>query len=191
MDDFVADARAALALINRPTVLVGHSLGGLVAQLCVPAKKVVGLFLMAAVPPDGLLAVNMSVAAFDPLLWGEAALATLDKPLAPDSPLQRALFSPDMPHDEVVRFAATLESPPNRAILDAHQPRYIHSARLGGPRTFVLGAGRDRLIPRDAIWRTAWYHGGEYRILPDIAHALMLDVRWRSAADVLADWVKG
>ncbi|MFY7962810.1 MAG: alpha/beta hydrolase [Elsteraceae bacterium] len=191
LDDFVADARAALKLIDRPTILVGHSLGGLVAQLCVPAKLVVGLYLMATVPPDGLMAVNWSVAAFDPLLWGEAALATMDKPLGPDSPLQRALFSADMPHEDVVRFASKLESPPNRAILDAHQPRFVHSARLGGPRTFVLGAGRDRLIPRDAIWRTAFYHGGDYKILPDIAHALMLDVRWRSAADALVEWAAG
>ncbi len=108
LDDFVADARAALKLIDRPTILVGHSLGGLVAQLCVPSKLVVGLYLMATVPPDGLLAVNWSVAAFDPLLWGEAALAAMDKPLGPDSPLQRALFSTDMPHEDVVRFASNL-----------------------------------------------------------------------------------
>ncbi len=191
LDDFVADARAALGAIDRPTILIGHSLGGLVAQLCVPSKRIVGLFLMATVPPDGLFSVNWQVAAFDPLLWGEAAMVAMDRPLGPDSPLQRALFSSDMPHEHVVRFASTLEAPPNRAIMDAHQPRFIHSARLGGPRSFVLGAGKDRLIPRDAIWRTAWYHGGDYKILPDIAHALMLDVRWSTAADVLAEWARG
>jgi pimeloyl-ACP methyl ester carboxylesterase len=36
--DFAEDARAALAAIRRPAVLLGHSLGGLVAQRLLPSR---------------------------------------------------------------------------------------------------------------------------------------------------------
>jgi hypothetical protein len=55
----------------------------------------------------------------------------------------------------------------------------------------VVGAERDAMIPRDAVGRTAWFHGAELQWVPGLAHALMLDLRWRDAGDALFDWVAG
>ncbi len=55
--------------------------------------------------------------------------------------------------------------------------------RFRGTPLLVLGAARGYIIPRQEVMRTAY--GTESRILPDIAHDLMLDTGWRPAADAL------
>lgn len=190
LDDLVADARAAIEAIDRPVVLIGHSLGGLIAQMLLPDRRVAGLCLVASVPPDGLWAINLTIAMTDPALWVETLNAAMAKPVRPDGHLRRALFSDSVEEPILEAFAAGIEDAPYRAMVEAHQARVWHSTMFLGPRTLVIGARHDRLIPRDAIWRTAAFHGAACHIVEDSAHAIMLDAGWRAAADRLLGWLR-
>jgi pimeloyl-ACP methyl ester carboxylesterase len=192
--DYVADARAAIRVIGRAPVLVGHSLGALVAQLCLGLERLEGLALMAPVPPDGLLHPNLRLAFANPVLWIELAqIAGEDRPadgrLNPG--LRRLLASEDMPPEIMDRYLGRMRGESRRALLEAHLPWAWRSAAPLGVPALVVGAERDAMIPRDAVGRTAWFHGAELQWVPDLAHALMLDLRWRDAADALFDWVAG
>ncbi len=57
--DYADDVRTAIRSIGgRPPVLVGHSMGGLVAQRCLGQEQLAGVALMAPVPPEGVMAAN-------------------------------------------------------------------------------------------------------------------------------------
>jgi pimeloyl-ACP methyl ester carboxylesterase len=53
----------------------------------------------------------------------------------------------------------------------------------------VLGAADDRFIFPGAIAATAATYRTEAEIFPKMAHAMMLDHRWRKVADRIADWL--
>ena len=46
-------------------------------------------------------------------------------------------------------------------------------------------------IEADEVWRTGAYYGTQARIVPGLAHALMLEPRWEAAAAALHDWLLG
>ena len=51
--DYVEDACRAIQAVGRSPVLIGHSMGGMVAQRCLGREALAGLVLMAAIPPEG------------------------------------------------------------------------------------------------------------------------------------------
>ena len=48
---------------------------------------------------------------------------------------------------------------------------------------------RDYVIPTRDIVHTADAYGAVLQIIPDLAHDVMLDTRWRRAADDLLAWL--
>ena len=64
------------------------------------------------------------------------------------------------------------------------------AARNGRPRrSWYSGAHDDRICtPADAR-ATAHHHGVEATILPGMAHMLMLEPEWETAAEALAEWL--
>ena len=63
-------------------------------------------------------------------------------------------------------------------------------ARIRGASLLVLGGGRDYFIRPPAIRRTADAYGAESRILPGVAHDIMLDTGWRQAAEAMLEWLQ-
>ena len=57
------------------------------------------------------------------------------------------------------------------------------------PPVFVLGGLDDRFIRPDAVRGTATYYGATPHLVPQLAHALMLDPHWKDAAQPLLDWI--
>jgi pimeloyl-ACP methyl ester carboxylesterase len=198
--DYVEDARAALAAIGRPAIVVGHSLGGLVAQMLLGAlgggpgsapPLLRGLALVASVPAEGLFWTNWRLAFADPLLWGETALtAGLSPRLATPELVRRTMLSDDVPPPLVRRYLARMHGESTRALAEAQTPRVWRGAAASGVPALVLSASRDRLIPPDAGLRTAWFHGAEHRLVDGIAHAMMLDAAWERAAERLESWIE-
>jgi pimeloyl-ACP methyl ester carboxylesterase len=190
--DYVADAVAALAAIGRPAVVVGHSLGGLVAQLLLAGPvDLSGLVLLASVPPEGLFWTNWRLAMTDPLLWNETALiAGLSPHFATPDLVRRTMLSEDVPPFLLQHYFMRMQGESKRAVAEAQMPRVWLSAAAAGVPALVVSGGRDRLIPADAGLRTAWFHGADHRRLGELAHAMMLEPEWRRAAALVEGWVR-
>jgi pimeloyl-ACP methyl ester carboxylesterase len=189
--DFAADARAALAAIRRPAVLVGHSLGGLIAQRLLAESAVLGCALLAPVPPEGLAWSNWRLAMADPPLW--RALARMTEPAGPAAEaalLRGALFSRALPDAVAARHLVRMGGESRVALLEAQAPQPIPPAWGLGKPCVVYGARRDRLIPADAVVRTAAWHAAPFALLDDMAHLMMLDAGRDGLADRLAGWLE-
>jgi pimeloyl-ACP methyl ester carboxylesterase len=189
--DFAEDARAAMAAIRRPCVLVGHSLGGLVAQRLLAEAMVRGIALLAPVPPEGLAWSNWRLAMADPPLW--RALGRMTERSVPEAELpllRRALFSPALPEAVALRHLSRMGGESRSALLEAQAPQPVPPAWGLAKPCVVFGARRDKLVPADSIVRTAAWHAAPFALLEGMAHAMMLDAGWEGLADRLLAWLE-
>ena len=190
--DYVTDARAAIAAIEGPVVLVGHSLGALVAQMLLGDPRVAAIVMLAPVPAEGLAAVNVRLPLTDPFLWKEVArMPWLAGGLAPPERLRHALFSARLPDERALALMARMQPESLRALAEAQWPRPVASARLVGTPALVLGAAKDPLVPEDTVLRTAWFHGADRAMLDHIGHAMMLDAGWEQPVALALAWLEG
>jgi pimeloyl-ACP methyl ester carboxylesterase len=190
--DYLSDARAALAALEGPVVIVAHSLGALVAQMLLGDPRIRGLVLMAPVPAEGLAAANMRLAFTDPLLWQEVArMPWLAAGLPAPERLRHALFSEALPEARAAEHLSRMQPESLRALAEAQWPRPVGSARLLGVPSLVLGAKADPLVPQDAVLRTAWFHGADRAMFDRIGHAMMLDAGWEQPLALARAWLDG
>lgn len=177
------------ALVRGPALLVGHSLGALIAQRLLDDPRVRGAALIAPVPPEGLWWANAHLVASDPVLWNEVARMT--GPGEPSPAVLRGLFGPAMDPAAALRYASRLGHESPAALMEAQMPQPIVPGWIHGRPVLVQAAEHDRLIPRDAVERCAAWHGVPVEVLSGAGHLVMLDAGWEAAADRIAAWAAG
>lgn len=193
LGDYVDDACATMRAIGEAPVMVGHSLGGLVAQLCLGKQALAGLVLMAPVPLEGLIPTHAQLALEDPALWLELMNVPsfgFADPSCVSPRLRRALFADDLPRGAAERHLARMRHTSLRALAEVQLPQICETAGALKLPALVMGRECDRLIPPGVMRRTAWLHRAELRLLPGSAHMTMLEARWRESADVLTGWLE-
>jgi pimeloyl-ACP methyl ester carboxylesterase len=190
LGDYVTQVRAAMARIGGPVVLVGHSLGALVAQRLLLEPQVKGAALLAPVPPEGLWLSSTRLALTDPSLWTESA--RMDAPVGQADPsLAATLFSTAMPAAEAQQWLARMGGESSNALLEAQGPQPVPHGWVHGRPVLVLGAAEDRLISHDAVQRCAMWHSATPRFLPSMGHLMMLEPGWPDVAQLLLGWLRG
>jgi pimeloyl-ACP methyl ester carboxylesterase len=189
LGEYVAQARSAMLALDGPVVLVGHSLGALVAQRLLLEPAVRGAALLAPVPPEGLWLSSTRLALADPALWAETA--RMEDPAGQADPgLAATLFGPSMVPARAREFLARMGGESRTAMLEAQGPQPVPHGWLHGRRMLVLGASEDRLIPQDAVHRCAMWHGTSAEFLPGLGHLMMLEPGWPAVAARLLDWLR-
>ena len=190
--DYVTDARAAIAAIEGPVVLVGHSLGALVAQMLLGDPRVAAIVMLAPVPAEGLAAVNVRLALTDPILWQEVArMPWLASGMRPPERLRSALFGAATTEERAFELMARMQPESLRALAEAQWPRAVASARLLGVPMLVVGPAADPLVAADSVLRTAWFHGADWAMLEGIGHAMMIDAAWERPIALALAWLEG
>src|SRR5512145_1756851 len=96
--DYVADVAQVASILPAPPVIVGHSMGGLVAQKYLETHPAPAAVLMASVPPAGTLDTALRIARRHPVLFAQVNLRLSLYPLVCTPELAReSFFSPDIP----------------------------------------------------------------------------------------------
>jgi len=188
--DFAEDLATAVRGLEAAPVLIGHSMGALVVQKYLErnpgAARAAGLF--CPVPPFGILPVSFSLALTRPGLFAEINALALGGRTS-RAGLQEALFAGPVAAERLERYFRRMQPESRRAILDMSGWGLPDGARTNLPETIVLGAERDALISPAFAQTAAQLLGADYRTLPGLGHAIMLEPGWRAAAEALADWL--
>lgn len=191
LSDYVDDLAAAVEHIGAPLVLAGHSLGGAVVQRYLRnGGAVQGMALLASVPPWGLGLTALRMQVTSPRLF--QSMLTLSSGVEPQMDidmLRTALFSAETPQSILDDFVSRAGPESPRVALDAQGWLPLAPLPWVAPPTFVLGGMEDQLIPADEVRRTALYYGCDTSIVPQVAHAFMLEERWEAAAVELKNWL--
>ena len=187
--DYVDDVERLATGLAREPVVVGHSLGGLIVQQYLVRHDPPAAALLAPAPPGGMPRQWARLFLDSPWPTLHAFLnADPGKLFSTPERARKFLFSPNLDEGAVRQHAARLGRESFRAVLETSYVR-PDPARFRGTPLLVLGAERDYIIPTREVARTADAYGAELQILPDLAHDVMLDTRWRQAADALLAWL--
>jgi pimeloyl-ACP methyl ester carboxylesterase len=201
IDDIVAAHARAIGDLAEKPIVIGHSFGGLIAQLLLGAGHASAAIGIDAAPPKGVLYLPVSALRVASIALRNPANRKRAKALtreqfrygfgnAVSQGESDALFdqwtipSPMRPLFEAASAALTPKSP---AAIDRK-----NSER--GPLLLVAG-GRDRTVPKAITTQTRRLYRGstavtDLHVFADRGHSLCIDSGWREVADVCLDWLK-
>lgn len=193
MSDYAADIAALIRGLDAPPVLLGHSMGGLVAQLASRLAPVSALALLAPSPPWGVAGSSLqeAMAAFG---------VQMINPFAPgvvpaDREVMRAYALEHMTPADAEWVLNRLRPESGQALretlnwwLDPFMTTSIGSGPLATP-ALVLGGGSDHVHPAATVRQTAERIGAEFELLPKMSHWLVGEPGWEAAARRVIGWL--
>lgn len=195
--DYAADLAELLANLAEKPVVIGHSMGGLLAlMLCARGLARAGVLLTPA-PPAEVLALrpsNLWAFARIEMKWGwwrKPHRATLAEALS-------HTFNTTDPHEGAERHAAFVHDS-GRALfemglpwLDAAKATAIDPRVVTVPLLFVA-AEKDRLTPPGVVRRVSqrFNHVADYAEYPGQGHWVLGQPGWERIAKDAAEWLEG
>lgn len=189
--DYEADVEYAAAQLSEPPILIGHSMGAAIVELIVAKRPVRGAALLAPIPPAGLLPIATRLAThhpdylvqmsnFDPSRLSAAVLETL-RPF---------YFGNDVDPRVLAEAALHLNRESPRALFDLSLRLHWALPQSEPPPLLVLGAEGDRICLPDDVRATAQHHGVDAVVVAGLAHMLMLEPEYETAAAPLLKWLR-
>jgi alpha-beta hydrolase superfamily lysophospholipase len=187
--DYVTDVAQVASQMDRPPVLVGHSMGGMTVQKYLESHPAPAAVLLASAPPRGVLPATLKVLVRHPIVFLKVNLTMRLAPVVATPDLAReALFTAEIPTEELNRHFARLQNDSYRAYLDMLLLNLPRPKRVSTP-ILVLGAANDFLFSPAEVEATARAYGTQAEIFPAMAHDMMLEPGWQAVADRILAWL--
>ena len=192
--DYAADLQADLERMERPPILMGHSMGGLLAQMLAARGLARALVLLTPAAPAGIFALSPSVirSFWSGLtrwgFWRNAHRQTFGE--AAYSMLHR------MPEGEQREIYGRFGYESGRAaceigfwLFDPKGAARVDAAKVTCP-VLVLAGAEDRITPASTVRRVARRYDALYVEMPRHAHWVVGEPGWEDVAATAADWLE-
>jgi pimeloyl-ACP methyl ester carboxylesterase len=194
MTDYAADIAALCASLPEPPVLLGHSMGGLVAQLAARRARIAALLLLAPSPPWGVMGSSLEEAAtaFGVQIAGLFSSGALE----PDRGLMRAYSLDRMGAAE--REAAVARLRPESAMavretlnwwLDPFMTTSVGPGAIAAPSLVISGQG-DVVHSAATARAVAERIGATFKAMPGMSHWLVGEPGWEEVAQAALAWLE-
>ena len=196
LDDYAQDLRLTVQSLQRPPVIIGHSMGCVVTQRFLqqyPNQTQATVFI-APVPPSGTGLSAFRLAMLIPDFFTE-----LNRFFAGYPPTDRTLnivaktyFSPDTQRQVILNTLPMIQPESNKAITEmATMPMPLSFVKPKLPVLFMGGA-EDAVFASALLTITALsWPTSKVSIIPRAGHMLMLDPQWQQAAQQIQQWLQG
>ncbi len=193
--DYAADLEAELDAMTGPPILMGHSMGGMLAQMLAARRPARALVLLSPMPPQGINVLSpASLRMFRTTLvrWG-----FWRRPTRPAFPAAAASMLGELPagerravYDRLVHESGRAACETGFWFLDPHRAKYVDTAQIRVPVLVVAGS-RDLLHP-PAMMR--WVAGryaprSTYKEFAGSGHWLTGEPGWSGIAGYVAGWL--
>lgn len=184
--DHVDDVYEVVARFDTPPIVVGHSMGGYVAQhYAAMGHPASGLVLVSPVPPQGAWKATMRVARRHPGKFAKANfLFDIGAVVEDPDHAYEWLFSSTFPREEADRYSDRWERASYRTYLDLlfSRPR---AERIEIPR-LIVGGSDDALFSVEDWERGSTRLRCPLHVIPGAGHQVMLEPLWIELAGILS-----
>ena len=194
--DYAADLEQEIAALGQAPILVGHSMGGLLAQMLAARMEVRALILLApsppwGVPPTTLFEIGAAQAMhLHPGHWNQVLEPNRDIALAHSLDklprhMRDEVFDRFMPESGRATFEIMNWG------MDFNQSSRVDSDAVTAPMLFLTGS-EDRLNPPSTVARIAALYGDRAtaEVLDGMGHWLIGEPGWEQLAERALDWLK-
>ncbi len=186
---YVADLARVARSLPRPPLIIGHSMGGYVAQKYLEKNSAAACVLLATIPVSGIIGLATRFALRHP--WQFIKSQALMSPWhAIETPelMQDAFFSPEVAQHEIEHHYSRMQEESFRVQMETLFFSLPRPERVKTP-VLVLGAANDRVFSVAEQKATARAYGTKAEIFPHMAHDMMLEPGWQVVADRILTWL--
>jgi pimeloyl-ACP methyl ester carboxylesterase len=191
-EDYVRDVVEIAAEIERengaPPVVIGHSMGGLLAQALAERGKVQAAVFISPSPPAGVR--TFAAHAWWATMAVGRALGAVPSAIRPTRGTTNSIVFNRVPQDEREAAFVGMVHESGRAFLDLGSYA-INEQSIRVP-VLTVAASQDRLVPASLVRRTAQKYanvGGELIEYPGHGHWLYAEPGWEKPATEIYDWL--
>ncbi|MBN9545155.1 MAG: alpha/beta hydrolase [Alphaproteobacteria bacterium] len=193
--DYAADLEKQVAAMASPPILIGHSMGGLLAQMLAARREIAAAILLApiapwGVPPSTLFEIGtaqslmLRVGFWSMILepdFNAAAAHSLDR--FPENQ-RKQVFDQFRPESGRATFEALHWG------LDMHRASEVDIRKVTCPLLLLTGGG-DRICPPGTVQRTAaLYKQASFETMPGMSHWLIGEPGWEGVCDRSLSWLE-
>jgi len=193
MSDYAADIAALIRAQPEPPVLLGHSLGGLVAQMAAVKADVLSLMLLAPSAPWGVAGASLEEAAS---AFGLYALGPFwAQAVNPDRAVAHLYSLDRMDRSDGQAIADRMTPESGRALfetlnwwLDPFMTTQVDAARIRAP-VLALSGGADLIHPTSTVRQTAARLNADVQVFEGMSHWLIGEPGWDKVAAACLEWL--
>ncbi len=196
LTDYVDDLQVVIESLPEKPIVIGHSMGGLIAQKLAERNLVAALVLACPAPPADVFAPNLSaIRSFLPLVMRRNFWRRPHKPsFASVVYSSFQMIPPEHRHDyyhrlvpESGRVLMEIAFP----FLDKGNTTTVRASQVKCP-TLVLAASQDRLVPAHVVEQVAnKYPQADYHCFAGHTHWLIAETGWEDSGQFIVDWLAG
>lgn len=186
--EMVDAALAAYDAIGEPAVVVGHSMGGLLAQKVAAARQPLAVVLLASVPPGTLWPQVRSLPRFRRSMPSVAA----GRPFLPSPDVMRAVPLCTLPAAEQDRLIPEFVRDSGRVFREMMSGAPVVRVAAGDVACPVLcvSAGEDRSVAPWMSRRIAARYGAQHQIHPGLPHWIVAESALTQVAPPVLAWLR-
>lgn len=189
--DYASDLEKEIAQLNEPPVIIGHSMGGLLAQILTYKGYSRATILVQPAPPEdiSLVALKYLPYHFDIIgKWG-----WWKKPVKYSYEDASFLYFNQMPESDAKALYARTVHDSGKAILDMITGNSIEiDASKIDTRMLVVAGKHDRGIPPNIVQKIARKYGENayYKEFENHGHEIFLEPGWEKVAEYIYYWLE-
>jgi pimeloyl-ACP methyl ester carboxylesterase len=191
MSDYARQITRLVESCDAPPVLIGHSMGGLVAQMAASRAPVSKLILLAPSAPWGISGGSLeeavsavSLYAFGPY-WMQA--------IAPDYGVVRRYSVDRLERADRKAVFARMTAESGRALWETLNwwldPFMTTNVRAPTCPVLAIAGGKDVIHPPATVRQTAARLGGKVEVFPEMSHWLPGEPGWEAVAARCLDFI--
>ena len=188
LEAFVSDLAYVVERLPAAPVLVGHSLGGLVAYEYARDHELPAVVMFSAVPPDGTLRSFARLARLDALSAVKMAAMSVFPPIRMLGSPPKGVYSERVPGETARAFTRRLR-PESWRVLSEVLVRPRARVRPLDVPVYAVGATGDHLVPDCEVRRTARALGAPCRIFEGFSHPPFVEPGWAAIPEDIAGWI--